>query len=194
MKRTFSEILVGDNELSKDKKRLISLSLIILATTIAWLPHERTVNILFWQRTLSSEGFLPDFLTGLLGILIVLPLYFRNILKWNVTSVYSILSFAVNLTLIATFCRIIVGDGFIMNYTTAGLAVAVALTWLGMRAVASLAWLSVILIGIFSLMYRNYVMGLGGFLFVLFGFLGLVLQSEATPAGIYGELKKEFYG
>tara|TARA_R110001592_G_scaffold254940_1_gene518481 strand:- start:11849 stop:12445 length:597 start_codon:yes stop_codon:yes gene_type:complete len=194
MSKSLSEILVGDTELSTDRKRLISMALITLATVVAWLPHERTVNFLFWQRTLSSDGFLPDFLTAIFGLMIVLPLYFRNILHWRTTSVYSILSFAVNLTLVSTFCRIIVGDGFEMTSTTMGMIVALTLTWLGMRAVASLAWLAVIALGIFSLMHRNYIMGIEGFFFILFGSIGILLQAETTPAKFYGDLKSEFFG
>lgn len=190
-----SEILVGDQELTKDKRRFISLLLIITATILAWRPHQRTVTFLyFWSKTSKTEGFIPDFVTAILGLLIVLPLYFRNILKWEKTSIYSILSFITNLTLIATFCKIILGEGFIFSGLTISLGMSLILTWLGMRPIAGVAWVAVFIIGVVALQIHNYVMGFDGYLFILLGFLGLVLHAEVNPGEFYRELQGEFRG
>ena len=190
-----SEILVGDDELTKDKQRLLSLALLIAAIAFAWLPHERSW-ILFrvWERTLREDGFIPDFITAIMGVMIVLPLYLRNILKWEHTSVYSVLSAAINVTLVATLCKIIVGNGFSGSLLSYLLVFAIVLSWLGMRPVAGMAWVAVLVIGIFGLMLRNYAMGIHGYMFVLCSFLGLLLQSEMKPRDFMLELSREFRG
>lgn len=190
-----SEIIIGDQELTQNKQRLLSLILMTVATGLAWIPHQKTTTVFFfWSKTLKTQGFVPDFITAMIGLLIVLPLYIRNILKWKKTSVYSILSFATNLTLVATFCKIILGEGFIFSVVTMSLGLALTLTWLGMRPVAGIAWIAVFVIGIVTLQVRNYVMGIYGYLFILLGFLGLILHSEFTPGAFYEEFRREFRG
>jgi hypothetical protein len=190
-----SEIIVGDQELTQNKQRLISLILMMIATGLAWIPLKRTAILLFFVPiTTTTKGFAPDFITAMIALVIVLPLYFRNILKWKKTSVYSILSFAVNLTLIATFCKIILGEGFIFSVYTISLGLALILTWLGIRPVAGIAWIAVFVIGIIALQVRNYVMGIYGYLFILLGFLGLILHMEFQPGEFYEEFRRDFRG
>ena len=191
----FSEILVGDKELTKDKQRLLSLALLLAAIVFAWIPHERTWLLFrIWKRTFLEDGFFPDFITAIMGVMIVLPLYLRNILKWEHTSVYSILSAAINVTLVATLCKIVVGNGFSESLLSYLLLSAIFLSWLGMRPVAGMAWVAVLIIGIFGLIARNYAMGMHGYLFVLCSFIGLLLQSEMKPGDVMLELSNEFRG
>ena len=191
----FSEILVGDKELTKDKQRLLSLALLLAAIVFAWIPHERTWLLFrIWKRTFLEDGFFPDFITAIMGVMIVLPLYLRNILKWEHTSVYSILSAAINVTLVATLCKIVVGNGFSQSLLSYLLLSAIFLSWLGMRPVAGMAWVAVLIIGIFGLIVRNYAMGMHGYLFVLCSFIGLLLQSEMKPRDVMQELSNEFRG
>ncbi len=191
----FSQILVGDTELTKDKQRLLSLGLLLAAIAVAWIPHERSVTFFgIWTKSFTSSGFLPDFITAVMGVLIVLPLYMRDILKWHSTSIYSILSAAINLTLISTLCKIILGDGFAFGALSSALVVAISLSWLGMRPVAAFAWVAVFMLGIVGLLVRNYTMGIYGYLFILFGFLGLILHSEMKPGEMFAEISEEFRG
>ncbi len=191
-----SEIMFGDHELSTRKQRLVSLIFMILAIGLAWKPQEQTSLVLFiWKRSKTGQGFAPDLLTALIGLLIVLPLYVRNILKWRGTSVYSILSFTVNLTLCATFCKIILGgQGFVFSSLTVSLGIALLLAWVGMRPVAGIAWIAIFIMGIVQLQITNQTLGVYGFLFVLFGFLGVVLHAELKPSELYHQLKYEFRG
>ena len=191
----FSELLVGDTELTKDKQRLLSLVLLLAAIVFAWIPHERSWLLFrIWKRTFLEDGFFPDFITAIMGVMIVLPLYLRNILKWEHTSVYSILSAAINITLVATLCKIVIGNGFSASLLSYLLLFAIFLSWLGMRPVAGLAWVAVLVIGIFGLIIRNYAMGIHGYLFVLCSFIGLLLQSEMKPRDVMLELSNEFRG
>lgn len=193
--RKLSTILVGDEEIATDKRRLISLAFMVIAIALAWIPYERDFSLFRIWGSSKTGGFLPNFLTGMIGLAIVLPMYLRNILRWEKTSIYSILSFALNLTLIATLCRIILPDTkLIWSAVTVGLLMAVVLSWLGMRPVALLAWAGVLILGVFELQSKSNAMGVAGFLFVLFGAVGLILHSELKPREIMSSLKHEFRG
>ncbi len=196
---TISQFLVGDAELARDKQRLLSLGLLAAAILMAWIPHERTTTFLsFWTYTVETGGFAPDLVTTIMGVALVLPLYLRGILKWRHASVYSILSIVINVTLIATFCKIILGGSFALGTLSYCLMAAIALTWLGMRPVAAMAWMAVLALSVVGLLLRNYAMGIYGYLFIICGFLGLLLHSEMRPGDILrtfkSDLSKEYSG
>ena len=74
----------------------------VLAVVMAWMPQEKTASFFaFWKDTEKVRGYTPDLLTALIALLIILPLYVRNILKWQKTSVYSLMAFGLNLALSA---------------------------------------------------------------------------------------------
>ena len=188
----YMQIIFGDIELSGETKKILSFTFIILAIVLAWLPKEKA---LFWRFTLTEGGFYPNFITGAVGLMIVLPLYIRNIFKWRTTSLFSILAFLLNVTLVSTFVKIIMGGSdFQFTLITTALIVAIIITWLGMRPVVPLAWAAVFGLAALSLVENSYTMGLSGYLFIVFGFLGVLLHSELDIASLTKEVTEQFKG
>ena len=188
----YMQIIFGEIELSGETKKILSFTFIILAIVLAWLPKEKA---LFWRFTLTEGGFYPNFITGAVGLMIVLPLYIRNIFKWRTTSLFSILAFLLNVTLVSTFVKIIMGGSdFQFTLITTALIVAIIITWLGMRPVVPLAWAAVFGLAALSLVENSYTMGLSGYLFIVFGFLGVLLHSELDIASLTKEVTEQFKG
>jgi len=185
-------IVFGEVELSVRSKKGMSIIFIFIALALAWIPKDIKV---FWIIPWEVDGFLPNLLTGIIGMVIVLPLYIRNIFKWKTTSVFTILAFLLNVTLCATFVKIILGGGELeFTLITTSLIAAVIITWLGMRPIVPLAWASVFGLGAIALVKTSYIMGLSGFLFIVFGFLGILLHSELDIASLTKEVSEQFKG
>jgi len=185
-------IVFGEVELGVRSKKGLSIIFIILALVLAWIPKNiKVAYIIPWE----VDGFLPNLLTGILGLMIVLPLYIRNIFNWRTTSVFTILAFLLNAAFSATFAKIILGGGeFEFTLITTSLIAAVIITWLGMRPIVPLAWASVFGLGAIALVKTSYIMGLSGFLFIVFGFLGILLHSELDIASLTKEVSEQFKG
>lgn len=192
----FLDSIFGDHELTTITKRIVSIALMVLAVIMAWMPQEKSASFFaFWKDTEKVRGYTPDLLTALIALLIILPLYVRNIFKWQKTSVYSLMAFGLNLALCATFFKIILGgEGFAFNYLTVALAFSMVLAWAGMRPVALVAWVAIFIIAIIKIQVTNQTFGSTGFLFVLFGFLGLLLHAEVKPRDLVVEMKCQFMG
>ena len=74
------ETLTDEKELSKMKQRRLSLIFLFIACVQIFIPYDRG----FWDTIKNFEtelSIMPDFTSGFLGILIIVPLYARNILK-----------------------------------------------------------------------------------------------------------------
>ena len=187
------QVLIGDAELDPMIQRTLSVILLVSAILVAWIPHEGSCPFLIvWSRTVKTEGFAPDLIATIFSIMLVLPLYLRGILKWRPTSVYRILSALIITTLIATSIKIILGDGFSQNLLLYCLIAALALSWLGLRPIAAAAWIAVFVLGASGLIHRNCAMGTYGYVFVISGFLGMLLHFEVGPGDILTAFSDEF--
>jgi hypothetical protein len=188
--RTFLEVTFGDSELSHIPLKATSFGLLVLALVFAWLPHHQDYFGL-WN---TSVSFTPDFLSGILAIAIVTPLYARRIIPYPHHSINGILFLVVNLALTATFIQIILGKGGPAGTfpSVAVIACAIALSWFGMRAAASVAWLVLLGYSVITSLYANYTWGLAGFGFVASGFAGLLLQTQLNPSELMQEIVSEY--
>lgn len=188
--RGMLNIVFGDRELGSMPVKALSLLLLIGALICAWLPHRRSY-LLFWDTWVT---FTPDFISGALGLAIAIPLYARRIIPYPHHSVNGLLFFIVNLSMIATVIQIALGKG-----TTAGtlpaivvITTAIALSWLGMRAAASLAWMGLLAFSVVNTILANSVWGMAGFGFVVLGFCGLLLQTSLNPSALFHEIFREY--
>jgi hypothetical protein len=192
MWHTVTGVLFGEDELERVPLKAVSFGLLVFALACAWMPHAETY-FLFWHTWVS---FTPDFISGALALAIIAPLYARRIIPYPYHSVNSVLFLIVNLALTATFIQITLGKATAMG-TLPSLTVivcAIALSWLGMRAAASLAWLVLLAFSVISTIMSNYVWGLPGFGFVVGGFCGLLLQTPLSPAELLAEIISEYSG
>ena len=69
---------------------------------------------------------------------------------------------------------------------------AIALSWLGMRAAASLAWMGLLAFSVVNTILANSVWGMAGFGFVVLGFCGLLLQTSLNPSALFHEIFREY--
>ena len=188
--QTFLGVVFGDTELDHVPVKLLSFALLIAALVFAWVPH-RQPYLWFWESWIS---FTPDFLSGALALAIIAPLYARRIIPYPHHSINGVLFLVVNLALMATFIQIALGKGTSIGTLPALTIVvcAIALSWLGMRAAASVAWLVLLAFGVVNTIANNNVWGIAGFGFVASGFCGLLLQTPLNPAELFEEIIEEY--
>jgi len=188
--RTLLAVVFGDDELGKIPLKALSFALLVTALICAWVPHRQSYWM-FWDTWVS---FTPDFISGALSLAIVAPLYARRIIPYPAHSVNGVLFLVVNLALTATFIQITLGKGTTMGILPSYAVVicAIALSWLGIRAAASLAWIALLAFAVISTIFNNYVWGIAGFGFVASGFCGILLQTPLNPADLLAEIVGEY--
>lgn len=196
-RRALAAVVFGDEALGRVPLKLLSLGLLVVALACAWWPHTQNSALWWWSWwgwQSSQVSFTPDFVSGSLSLAIIAPLYARRIIPYPHHSLNGVLFFLVNLSLTATFIQIALGKG--SGFTTfpaiAVVMVAVALSWLGMRPAAALAWLALLVFSVVSTLLSNYAWGLAGFGFVACGFCGLLLQTPLNPNLLVAELVAEY--
>ena len=178
------DILTSEAELTTGTRRLLSLVCLLVSCIMVFIPYETTFLLIPVDTSIQ-----PTIVSGMLGILILAPLYARNILKWS-TTIYSILVLTMLLLIFSSLMQILMGDNMLnMMFIMA----ALVLSWLGIKAVAGLAWILVFIgIGI-TIVVNGLAMGFFGFVFIISAFLGILLHSNLSPSQLVGGLKEEFY-
>ena len=189
-RRELAIAVFGGSELGNVPLKLLSLVLLVIALVCAWVPHTESY-LWYWQAQVS---FTPDFVSGALALAVIAPLYARRIIPYPHHSLNGILFFVVNLSLTATFIQIALGNGTGLTTLPAITVVvcAIALSWLGMRAPAALAWLALLAFSVISTVFSNYAWGIAGFGFVVCGFCGVLLQTPLSPNLLIAELAGEY--
>lgn len=178
--------LLDDKELDDTKLRLLSLIFLFLSGSMSFFGY--THRILFWNSNLT---FQPGLVSSVLAILLTSPLYMRGILKWN-KSVYTIVSFVLIVLVFASFIELAMGGNGKSSIITALLAASVVLSWLGIKEVAGVCWILVIAAALISTITNNLILGFYGFIYIVSGFLGLVLHSGLNPGQLLQGIKNEY--
>ncbi|SEW41675.1 hypothetical protein SAMN04488515_2863 [Cognatiyoonia koreensis] len=184
-------IIVGDDALGHLTIRYLSLVLLLVATVVGCMTF--TQSGFFGSSDVSLR---PDMLSGIFGILLIAPLYLRRIITWS-PSIYYILSAVLNVTVTAVLIQAVLGAAsttWLSIPLPFVLALGLAMTWLGIRPLAPLAWACVILLGILNLQAASEAMGLWGYLFVISAGLGIFLQFPFEPQKMLKEVKYDFIG
>ena len=131
----------------------------------------------------------PDFISGVVALCLILPLYARGILRWS-SSIYGTLMFVLFLAVYASLAKLaLLGKGDVQIYLVAA---AIVLSSLGMRAVAGVGWVLAFAAAVFSALSTSAAMGLSGFLFIASAFLGLLMHSKLGPAHVLEEIIAEY--
>lgn len=181
--------MADDNELDSENLRFLSLIFLSLAATMSFFEY--THIGWFWD---TNVGFAPRFLSSIFGLLLIAPLYMRDILKWN-KSVFTIISFILILMVFSSFIELALGGNGAQSSVTMGLlGAAFVLSWLGVRAAAGIAWVLVLAAAVLSVLTNNLAMGFWGFVYVVSGALGLILHSGLNPGNFMQALKREYFG
>ncbi len=183
--------MVGDFVIGRRGRRYASLVALLAAVGIGLMTFAS--DGWFVDREVSLR---PNLLSTIAAILMVSALYARRILEWS-PSVYSILSLVLNIFVTAALMRAILGAG---AWSLTGLAMpylvifAIILTWVGLRPLAPVIWLLVVMAGVINLQIVSEAMGLWGYLFIVLVTFGVLMQLEANLKNVLPELRHDFAG
>jgi len=181
--------ITDDNEISKEWQRLASLALLLLAFLMAMLTYDHK-NFIGMNKPFN---FRPGYISGFLAIFLIAPLYLRGILKWN-RSIFSTITFGLILGVFASFLELAVhgGKSTLGSINAYMVLIALALSWLGMRSVAGVSWMLVLIAGAYNLLNSSLVLGFPGFIYIAAAFTGLVFHSGLNPGELLNGLKEEY--
>lgn len=169
--------------------KLISLLFLSIAFVITLLQYPASSNFLLIIPR-NDTIIRPDFISSCFSLLLVVPLYARGILKWSI-SIYGILTFILFLSIFASLTQIALGGGQ-HDITKYLLAAAVLISWAGIRAFASAAWILAVAAAILNIVNANINLGFLGFIFVCSFVLGLTLHARLSPSNILSGLIAEY--
>ena len=170
-------------------QRVLSLIFLMVAVSMAFLSYDRTG--IFFNTKLE---IFPGFISTLVAIILIAPLYARNILKWN-KSFYTLISLILFLILFGSLVELAMGGNGLNSQVVQYLLLsAIVLSWLGMKSIAGGSWLLLFPAIAVSIIENNTAMGFYGFIYVACGFIGILLHSELNPANLISGLKEEFSG
>jgi len=186
MFKRIMNFLVNDNELESEWQKLLSLIFLFTAGLMSFFSY--TDIGFLWDTQLK---FTPRFVSTIIGIVLVAPLYLRNILKWN-KSIYAIISFVLILLVFASFIELATGGNHKNNLVYSLIAISIILSWLGIRGIAGISWILVLASAVYIVIINNLALGFNGFIYISLGFLGLLMHSGLNPGMLFKNIKEEY--
>ena len=180
---TIVTALTSEEEFTPNWSKFISLIFLLITCSFTFFTFTKPAWF-FFQKEFTLQ---PGLIESILGISLVAPLYLRNILKWSM-SIYGIISFILIVTVFSSLITLAEGGDSSSTFTQVLIFAALLLSWLGIRPLPSIAWILVLLACILNITSVSEAMGYFGYLYILSGFLGILLHSGLNP----GQLNKEF--
>lgn len=183
-------MFLKNRPLKQETQRLLAFIFLMLSGLMSLLEYTKDffIPLDLFERSLT---FRPGFVTAVLAICLVSPLYLRGIFKWKL-SLYSILFFLLTLLVISSFIELAVGGNEKNKIMWLLIGSSIILSWIGIRSIACICWIIVMGTGIFFAIDNSYIMGFWGFLYISFAFLGFLLHSGLNPGELIFELKREY--
>ncbi|MCG3717796.1 hypothetical protein L5F50_01245 [Aliarcobacter butzleri] len=179
--------ITDDTPMSQKALKGFSLLFLLIATSMTLFTYSQ--EGILWDTKLNIY---PSFISAIIAICLIVPLYARNILKWN-KSVYTLISFVFFLLLFSSLITLAMGgSGFNSKVVQYVLITSIILSWLGMKAIAGVSWLLLFVAVIYSIVENNMAMGFYGFIYISCGFIGLVLHTDLNPGNLMKDIKEEF--
>jgi len=181
--------LTNDNEMPQEWQRFASLLLLLVAFVTAMFTYQRT-NVIGVH---VDFNFRPGFLQSVLALVLIAPLYLRGLLKWN-KSTFSTVSFMLILGVFSAFLELALfgGKGVLGRANGYMVLLALALSWIGLRSVAGIAWMIVLAAGVFNVLQVHIELDFAGYIFVCSAFMGLCFHSGVNPGELFNSLKEEY--
>jgi len=182
------DFISDDNEMSKKTQRVLSIIFLLMACFMTIFEYTE-VHKYWFDSTLNIK---PGINQTFIAILLISPLYMRNILKWN-KSIYTLITLPLFILLFASLIKLALGGGgFKEDMITYLIIASLLLSWLGMRSIAGMSWIILIVAVVYAQVQNGNTMGFYGFIYLTTGFMGLVLHSELNPGHLVQGLKEEF--
>lgn len=191
MFKSFIKSISNNRTLKGKTRRVLSLIFLSISGILSLLNYSKK-GLLPLEIFEKSFSFRPTLITGFLGIILISPLYLRRIFKWN-RSVYSCLFFFLTVLVSSSFIELAVGGNESNRIMWILLSSSILLSWIGIRSIAGISWILVMIIGLFFAIDHSYIMGFSGFIYIISAFLGFLLHSGLGPGEFFYELKKEYY-
>lgn len=181
----FVNSITSEEQLSNKAKKLLSIIFLLVAFLISMASY--TYKGWFFD---TATNIRPDFISTLIALALVTPLYARGILKWS-TSVYGIINFILFLSIFASILQIGLGESSsdVSKYLIVS---AVLISWIGFRGIAGMAWMPAIAAAAFNVVSSNAALGVWGAVFLCSVTIGLLLHSNLSPANLMQSLQDEF--
>jgi hypothetical protein len=180
-----ASVATDERSFTDRARKLLSILFLSIAVGLSLMSYTGKIFIFFR----ADYSISPDFISGVVSLCLILPLYARGILRWS-SSNYGILMFILFLAVYASLAKLaLMGNGNIQIYL---ITAAIVLSWLGMRAVAGIGWVLAFAAAVLSAMLTSAAMGLSGFLFIASAFLGLLMHSNLGPARVVEEIMAEY--
>ena len=181
------DAIANDNELNSESLRFLSLIALAISGSMSLFKYTQERKFL-WDLEL---GFKPSLISALIALMLLSPLYMRKILKWS-NSFYGIISFLLILMVFSSFVELIFLGGNNSKLQSMAIATALLLSWLGIRGIAGIAWIIILVFGIYNIITNNIVMGFFGFIYIAFGAIGVILHSGMNPGYLVQSLISEY--
>jgi hypothetical protein len=183
--KKFADAATDEQSFTYRTQKLLSVLLLSFAVVLTLVSYSGTR---FFFLTVNYS-IAPDFVSAVVALCLILPLYARGILRWS-PSTYGTLMFVLFLAVYASLAKLaLLGNGDIQVYLVTA---AIVLSWLGMRAVAGIGWLLAFAAAVISALSTSAAMGLSGFLFIASAFLGLLMHSNLSPSHLIQEIVAEY--
>jgi len=186
MFKEIKEAMVNENELDSSTLRMLSLIFLLISGVMSFFKYTHIGWL--WDTDLT---FKPGFISSILAICLLSPLYMRGVLKWN-KSIYTLISLVLIMMVFSSFLELAMGGNEKSTIVISLVVVSIVLSWLGIKAVAGVSWILVLMAAIYSVLVNNLALGFFGFLYVSSGFIGLILHSGLNPGQMLNEIKGEF--
>jgi hypothetical protein len=186
-------VLFGDAEIPERARKMIAFVLLLAADILFCIPFRGWGNILGLIPWYTTVRLTPDFVTGLLAIVFVIPLYWRRVLSGRIT-VFGIAISILTIFLTASYIKMLLTGGA-SDSMNIGLSIryfvlfaVLLLSWVGLRLFAGLGFCALFISAIANVTSVSNIMGIWGFVIIVSTFLGIVLQA---PFGSFGDFFTE---
>lgn len=70
--------------------------------------------------------------------------------------------------------------------------IALALSWVGLRSIAGVSWMLVLVAGVYNILNSSLDLGFLGFIYIAAAFTGLCFHSGLNPGELLSSLKDEY--
>ena len=179
--------ITANNEISSESQRFVSLLCLLGAFVISLGTYSKKYLWVF-----SGEfSFSPTMPSTIFAIAMIAPLYLRGLLKWN-RSLYSTVSFVLILGIFASLISLALGGhGFTGHFTGTIVLIALALSWVGIKGIAGISWVIVLIACVYNVM-GSITLGIWGFVYLCLAIIGLCFHSGVSPGELIGSLKVEY--
>jgi len=185
-------LLISEEEIPDSTKKWIGM----ICTIIAFIIVVSTVKIKapFWWP-FSHDKSLWNYMGiyhGILGFVLMIPLYTRNYIRFSRISVYSVVSFSLNWLMFASITALIIGKGLKADFMGGLLIAVILISWLGMKSIAGFGWLLLFPLAIYNITKSSISFGGWAIIYLISVALSIIFQTNTPPGELTKNIIRDF--